>query len=57
MSVDRREDQTQAPGHFGNQGKPTPKSKKVDLEEQYQGTRERAPSGETPSYGPLEADK
>jgi hypothetical protein len=57
MSVDRPEDETQAPGHFGNQGKAKPKSKKVDLEEQYQRTRERAPSGENPSSEPVEADK
>lgn len=57
MANKTHQDDTKAPGHFGNQGQPPRKPAKVDLEEQYQRTRERAPGDENPTSEPVEADK
>ena len=51
------QDDSNAPGHFGNQGKTAGKPHQIDLEEQYQRKRERAPSDENPTSEPVEADK
>jgi hypothetical protein len=58
MAIKHHQDDTKAPGHFGNQGQSSRKTgKKVDKEERYQRNREQAPGDENPTSEPAEADK
>jgi hypothetical protein len=53
----KKDGDTKAPGHLGNQGQPPRKTDKEGKEERYQRSRERAPSDENPTSEPVDADK
>ena len=51
MSKPDNQQDTKAPGHFGNQGQPPRETRKPDAEEQHQRHKDQAPRGDDTQGG------